>query len=145
MYILSKKTASGLAPVGKYETLDELAQGAADYGRLHHDRPPVTLTVVDTGKSPDARFTQVCAMAVGAFGEEPQLNVAIEELSELQKEICKRRRGMENKEHLAEEIADVEVMLEQMKIMFHIRTAVFGWRADKIERLYRRIEGRAKP
>jgi len=145
MYILSKKTASGLAPVGKYETLDELAQGAADYGRLHHDRPPVTLTVAETGKQPADRFVQVCALAVATFGEEPQLNVAIEELSELQKEICKRRRGMENKEHLAEEIADVEIMLEQMKLMFNIHVAVLRWRADKIERLDRRIEGRAKP
>lgn len=51
-------------------------------------------------------------------GKEGQSIVAIEELSELQKELCKMLRGIGNPEHLAEEIADVEIMLCQIKELY---------------------------
>jgi len=40
----------------------------------------------------------------------------VEELSELQKELCKMALGQGNLENTIEEIADVEIMIEQMKI-----------------------------
>ena len=49
-----------------------------------------------------------------------QIIIAIEELSELQKELCKDLRGKLNKNNLIEEIADVEIMLEQMKMYYEI-------------------------
>lgn len=49
-----------------------------------------------------------------------QLAVAIEELSELQKEICKSLRDKTNIDNIVEEIADVTIMLEQLKIYFKI-------------------------
>ena len=51
-----------------------------------------------------------------------QIYVAIEELSELQKEICKALRNQDNTnyDNLVEELADVEIMLEQIKIYFEI-------------------------
>ena len=56
-----------------------------------------------------------------------QIYVAIEELSELQKELCKFLRAIQNlKAHtfsqinIVEEIADVYIMLEQIKIYFDI-------------------------
>lgn len=52
------------------------------------------------------------------YGKESQSIVAIEELSELQKELCKMLRGIGNPEHLAEEIADVEIMLCQIKELY---------------------------
>ena len=53
---------------------------------------------------------------------EKQLIVAIEELSELQKELCKSLRNKDKiiLDNLIEEIADVEIMLEQMKIYFDL-------------------------
>lgn len=53
---------------------------------------------------------------------EKQMIVAIEELSELQKEICKALRNQDNTnyDNLVEELADVEIMLEQIKIYFEI-------------------------
>ena len=54
----------------------------------------------------------VLEKAIETFGPEHQQLVAIEEMSELQKELCKRYRGFENHEHIAEEIADVEIVLE---------------------------------
>lgn len=50
-----------------------------------------------------------------------QVIVAIEELSELQKELCKSLRNNYNYGNIVEEIADVEIMLEQMKIYFEIK------------------------
>lgn len=49
-----------------------------------------------------------------------QAIVAIEELSELQKELCKMERGLGTLDHLTEEIADVYVMLEQLKIIYEV-------------------------
>lgn len=49
-----------------------------------------------------------------------QIIIAIEELSELQKELCKSLRSNYNYGNIVEEIADVEIMLEQMKIYFEI-------------------------
>lgn len=47
-----------------------------------------------------------------------QLIVAIEELSELQKEVCKAFRNKYNKDNMLGEIADVYIMLEQLKLYF---------------------------
>lgn len=52
--------------------------------------------------------------------KDKQLIVAIEELSELQKELCKTLRGNINKENIIEELADVYIMLDQIKVYFSI-------------------------
>ena len=51
-----------------------------------------------------------------------QIVVAIEELSELQKELCKvlRYKNVNNIEHIKEEIADVSIMLDQLVYYFKI-------------------------
>ena len=62
--------------------------------------------------------------AILAFGDQNQLIVAIEELSECQKEICKILRGGEDFRNLAEEVADATIMLEQIRLMFNINDCV---------------------
>ena len=52
------------------------------------------------------------------FGRNHQLAVAIEECAELQKELTKAIRGKANDMHIAEEIADLEVCLDQLKLFF---------------------------
>lgn len=49
-----------------------------------------------------------------------QLNIAIEEMSELTKELCKYKRGFDNRDHIIEEMADVYIMLRQLKIIFNV-------------------------
>lgn len=71
---------------------------------------------------------------VHKFGVENQLIVAIEELSELQKELCKSLRKEENKANICEEIADVEIMLEQIKLLFDIADVVEMEKTQKIKR-----------
>lgn len=61
--------------------------------------------------------------------------VAIEELSELQKEITKDLRGNANDEHIAEGMADVEIMLEQLKIMYDNNDNVKRYKELKIRRI----------
>lgn len=48
-------------------------------------------------------------------------------------------RGQDNAAHIAEEIADVEIMLEQLKLMFNIRDEVTQQRTAKLQRLDNRI------
>ena len=62
-----------------------------------------------------------------------------EEALELTKELSKNLRGQDNAAHIAEEIADVEIMLEELKLMFCIRDEVTQQRTVKLQRLDNRI------
>lgn len=79
--------------------------------------------------------------AVSTFGETSRLILAIEEMSELIKELSKYTRGRENIGSICEEMADVEIMLEQLKIVFHNRAAVDYHRSQKLQRLSDRLNG----
>lgn len=52
--------------------------------------------------------------AIETYGEKAQKLMAIEEMSELTKEICKDFRGKLNREHLIEEIIDVIITIDQL-------------------------------
>lgn len=67
--------------------------------------------------------------------KEEQIIVAIEELSELQKELTKYQRGIGKLDHIAEEIADCEIMLKQMKILFRCSKNVKKWEWLKLQRI----------
>ena len=82
--------------------------------------------------------------AILAFGEQNQLIVAIEELSECQKEICKILRGGDGLRNLAEEIADATIMLEQIQLIFSINDCVCNFMDEKIKRLDYRVKGYVK-
>lgn len=58
--------------------------------------------------------------ALDTYGKDLQLDVAIEEMAELIKEIVKHKRGKNNHLEMVEEIADVYIMLEQVKIACNI-------------------------
>ena len=77
--------------------------------------------------------------ALDTFGVGMRLIVALEEMSEVQKEICKALRGECNPEHLAEEVADAIIMLEQVRQMFNINETVCEMMDHKIERLAQRV------
>ena len=80
------------------------------------------------------------SLAIKTWGEDAQLKMVLEEMSELQKEICKRWRGKDNAAAIAEEIADVEIMLEQLKMMLYIDSDVKTLRAQKLKRLAERLK-----
>ena len=77
--------------------------------------------------------------ALEHYGADVQTTVLVEEMAELQKEICKYWRGRPNYDHIAEEMADLSIMLDQMKLLFQNGGAVQGWRLEKVRRLAGRI------
>lgn len=78
--------------------------------------------------------------AIKTYGAEAQLNVAIEEFSELIKEICKHKRGADNTEAIIEEMADCYIMLKQMQIIFNLEsTDIIETMDRKVERLAKRL------
>lgn len=78
---------------------------------------------------------QTYTNALIQYGDKNQMVVALEELSECQKEICKFLRGCGNLDHLAEEIADATIMLEQMRYIFCVNDLVSEKMDRKISRL----------
>lgn len=84
--------------------------------------------------------TKVYTDALKTFGATAQLVVALEEMSEVQKEICKALRGDCNTLHLAEEVADATIMLEQVRQIFGINDEVCRAMDEKVARLHQRIE-----
>lgn len=81
----------------------------------------------------------VYVRAINSYGTEMQKVVACEEMSELQKELCKSLRGRKNREAIVEEIADVEIMLEQLKLMYDAIQDVGKVKSQKIARLAIRL------
>ena len=92
---------------------------------------------------------EICTKALKVYGEESQVVMVFEEMAELQKELCKILRSqsefnatqnIEIRKNIAQEIADVEIMLKQMKILYEIEEAVEAAKEFKLERLSQRLE-----
>lgn len=73
------------------------------------------------------------------YGEINQCVVAMEELSECQKEIAKFVRGIGNAGALAEEVADAMICLEQIMMIYGIRDMVDIQIQRKVLRLDERL------
>lgn len=82
---------------------------------------------------------EIYAKALETWGEEAQIAMVFEEMAELQKELCKALRGKKRTDAIAEEIADVEIMLEQMKLHFGVDGDVENYKVCKLERLKNRL------
>lgn len=83
---------------------------------------------------------EVLQRALDTYGSALQIVVMMEEMSELQKELCKYLRGKYSPANIAEEIADVEIMIEQMKLLFFCAGDVRDWRRREVERLKERLD-----
>ena len=81
----------------------------------------------------------LCSRALRAWGAEMQSVVAAEELSELQKELCKSVRGEDNADAIAEEIADVQIMLEQLGLYEH--QVLSPAKIEQFQKLRTRLKG----
>lgn len=80
---------------------------------------------------------EILTDTIYAYGEEHQVAKAIEEMSELQKELCKYlETGAESLvESISEEMADVWIMLAQLICIFDNAKRVDKWQHDKLHRL----------
>jgi hypothetical protein len=73
--------------------------------------------------------------ALITYGDRKQMVKCLEELAECQQAICKILIGGENFDHLAEEIADATIVLEQMRLLFNINDRVCEYMDAKVKRL----------
>jgi len=88
-------------------------------------------------------FMELYQQALEKWGAELQITTAIEEMSELIKELCHylRPNRKYNVEAISEEIADVEIMLEQLKFaIFKNSFQVMMKKKSKLNRLKKTLE-----
>lgn len=83
---------------------------------------------------------EICEKAVIRFGKTAQLIMAMEEMSELIQALSKDIRGKGSRDNISEEIADIEIMLAQLKIIYRNSNDVDDWRAKKLSLLQKRID-----
>lgn len=77
---------------------------------------------------------------ISHYGKQAQKLMVLEEMAELQKEVCKSFRGKRNRDEIIEEMADVYIMLEQLQLMYGINDEVLeGIAQEKIERQMERM------
>ena len=85
-------------------------------------------------------FDFINQKAITKYGVEAQSVVAMEECAELIKEISKAYRGKLNKDGMSEEIADVLICVEQLKMMYNIADEdVKRYKREKMQRLLERL------
>lgn len=95
---------------------------------------------------------EIMQKAINTYGLENQMIKTIEELAELSQNLSKALIRLNSKSNttlsadlksvnnIFEEMADVEIMLEQCKMMFECETEVQDWKEKKIARLAKRLE-----
>ena len=76
--------------------------------------------------------------AIDTFGRATQIRKAIEELSELIRALAR----MNDQENIAEEMADVRIMLDQLEMILGNHDRVKEWEYRKLTRLKDRVQNR---
>lgn len=89
---------------------------------------------------------QIYRQCLDRYGEAAQMDMAIEEMSELTKALLKWRRAARDiqakgilRTNVIEEIADVKIMMRQMELLFDCEEEVTGWVDCKVERQVGRL------
>ena len=90
----------------------------------------------------------IMTRAIQHFGETAQIDMAVEEMAELTKAICKVKRAQAGAEmgaaieNVVEEIADVQIMLDQLRLIFARSTDEVE--EEKLRRLLGRLNSYAE-
>ena len=83
---------------------------------------------------------EIYRAALVIFGDSCQIEKTFEEIGEFMEALIKCKYGRDKMNHLAEEIADVHIMLDQMAVLFGCEAEVEHMKRYKIRRLEQRIE-----
>lgn len=89
---------------------------------------------------------QVFLKCIFNYGVPAQVDMAIEEMSELTKALLKFRRCgvgkncVEYYDNVIEEIADVKIMIRQLELMYQCEKEVDEWIERKVERQIERLK-----
>ncbi len=86
---------------------------------------------------------KIFSTALALWGEQLQLDMLVEECAELIQAVTKLHRSKGSYIHLWEEIADVEIMIDQMRLHFSDQM-IDHERKKKLERLEERITEKLK-
>lgn len=88
---------------------------------------------------------EILERAIGTYGYHAQVNMCLEEMAELAKALLKMQRSdgdvMEKMDNIREEIADVQIMIDQMRMIYGPE-AIDRVERVKLTRLEKRLEGR---
>lgn len=94
------------------------------------------------------RMQELYHRAIDRYGEGAQIMKAIEEFAELTQALCKASAATgdtdpavldEICEHLAEEMADAQIMWQQLLLIFESTGSVAEWTERKLDRLEARL------
>lgn len=107
--------------------------------------------VEDKGRLPTVLDYETLETAILKYGSDSQIDMAIEEMSELTKALMKDRRQAKKsgysisaaevlEDNIAEEMADVIIMLVQLQMMFGNKEKVLRHVNIKVERLKAQLE-----
>lgn len=84
---------------------------------------------------------EIIKKAIATNGTLMQQVVAMEEMSELIKELSKSIRGEDNKQNIITEIADVKVCLQELQLIYKLDDETIEKEIDKkVERLKGRLD-----
>ena len=85
--------------------------------------------------------SDIIKRSIEHYGKDVQSTVCMEECAELIQAISKEKRGKSDKDHLAEEMADVLICIEMLKQIYNItEDEIYSWVITKQERTIKRIK-----
>ena len=87
------------------------------------------------------RDKEICELAIKKYGLQIQLGILMEKCAELIKYSNKyiRNKTQGNKINIAEEIAEVEIMIQQVKIALKIEKKVLETKEYKFKKLEKKL------
>lgn len=99
---------------------------------------------METIQSLELEYRDTLRAAIKKWGKQSQLNMFHEEIGELLQAVNKfnRKHDFETRDNLLEEIADVEIMLAQLKIIIggNPNAGIHVHKREKLERLKKRLQ-----
>ena len=85
--------------------------------------------------------SNIVKKSIEHYGKDVQSTVCMEECAELIQAISKEKRGKSDKDHLAEEMADVIICIKMLKQIYNItEDEIYSWVINKQERIIERIK-----
>ena len=130
------------------ETIVEIIIGARSAVSPEENEEAIKEALAEYHKTEkrDAAYRRI----ISEYGADPQIDVAIEEMSELIKALLKLRRvhkkadcnaRLECRKAIIDELADVSIMIRQMEILFQAEEETDKRIDTKIVRQLKRMEG----
>lgn len=119
-----------------------------DHGRLPkccgwavEENPDLAIIILEEllGKGLESDTLTICRIALDN-GTRFAMDIAQEECAELIQAISKCRRGYNAQANIEEEIADVQIMLDQLTFLLKAQDRVKLWRQRKLDRQLERME-----